>query len=386
MSTPMRQDERERLMTEVADLLAADQVPMSDSTMENEVYRYTDPGYTRRELDAVFATSPRVLALSAQLPENGDFVTDDLSGEPLVIMRSEDGVARAFYNVCVHRGTKVVCDEQGNRQRHTCPFHGWVYDTTGTLRAVSSPEAFPDLDPSRQALAPVSVVERHGFIWQLPDGWSEADLVESLGGLDDELDAYEVAGFVLERTEVIEQPINWKFVIDGFLETYHFRYLHENTIAPFARTNFGPTREYGSNVRMVVLRASYDEHVTRADGLVDPMPHIAVAYQLFPNTVVVWQGTHIEVWTSYPSTAAPDQCSIRVSVLAPEPTTTEQQQRGWDRNWAILMGTVLEEDFAVSRRAQAGYRTGALTHLVYGRNEPALQAFHRNLAARIGSG
>lgn len=373
-------------MAEVADLLAAGRVPMTDDTMENEVSRYTDPEYTRRELDAVFATSPRVLALSAQIPQKGDFVTDEVSGEPLVIMRSQDGVARAFYNVCVHRGTKVVCEEQGNRQRHACPFHGWVYDTNGTLRSVSNSEAFPDLGPSRQGLVPVSVVERHGFIWQLPDGWSGGDLVESLGGLDDELDAYGVANFVLERTAVVEQPINWKFVIDGFLETYHFRFLHENTIAPFVRTNFGPTEEYGSNVRMVVLRSSYDEHVTQADGLVDPMPHIAVAYQLFPNTVVVWQGTHIEVWTSYPTAAAPDHCSIRVSVLAPEPTTTEEQQRDWDRNWAILMGTVLEEDFAVSRRAQAGYRTGAVTRLVYGRNEPALQAFHRNLAMRVPCG
>lgn len=370
-------------MAEIADLLAADRFPMVDSTMENEVYRYTDPEHTKRELVEVFGASPRVVALSGQVPENGDFVTDDLSGDPLLIMRSADGVARAFYNVCVHRGTKVVCEEQGNRQRHACPFHGWVYDTLGTLRSVPNPEAFGDLGPSRQGLAPVSVVERHGFIWRLPDGWSETDFVESLGGLEDEFDAYGFADFVLERTEVIEQPMNWKFVMDGFLETYHFRFLHANTLGPYVRSNFGPTDEYGLNVRMVVLRTSYDEHVTQADGLVDPMPHMAVAYQLFPNTVVVWQGTHIEVWTSFPTAGEPDRCSIRVSVLAPEPTTTEAQQRNWDRNWAILMGTVLEEDFAVSRRAQAGYQTGAVTHLVYGRNEPALQAFHRNLAGHI---
>ena len=379
----MQQVERERLMAEIAELLATNRVPMVDSTSENEVFRYCDPAYTQRELADVFATSPRVLAYSAQVPNPGDFATDDLSGEPLVVMRSEDGVAQAFYNVCLHRGTKVVCEESGNRQRHACPFHGWVYDSSGKLRAVSSPEAFPDLDSSREGLVPVSVVERHGMIWQLPDGWTDADLIDSLGGLDAELEAYGFDRYLLERTEVIEQPLNWKFMVDGFLETYHFKFLHQKTIGPFIRSNFGPTQEYGANVRMVVLRSSYEQEVLGKDGPVDPMPHLAVAYQLFPNTVLVWQGTHIETWTSYPTNGAPDQCSIRISVLIPEPTTEEDRQRDWDRNWAILTGTVLEEDFAVSRRAQAGYATGAVSKVVYGRNEPALQAFHRNLADRI---
>lgn len=104
---------------------------------------------------------------------------------------------------------------------------------------------------------------------------------------------------------------------------------------------------------------------------------------LFPNTVLVWQGTHFEVWTVHPTGAVPDRCTIRVSVLIPNPAVTEQQQRNWDRNWAILMGTVLEEDFAVSRRAQAGFATAAQTQVVYGRNEPALQAFHRSFATLI---
>lgn len=384
-SLTMQQVERERLMAEIAALLATDSVPMTDSTLENEVYRYRDPDYTKRELDDVFAASPRVLAFSAQIPEKGDFFADDISGEPLVIMRSEDGVARAFFNVCLHRGTKVVCDEAGNRQRHTCPFHGWVYDSRGDLRAVSSSDAFGDLGPTRQGLAPVSVVERHGFIWRLPDGWTEADLIDSLGGLGAELEAFGLDGYRLERTEVFEEAMNWKFVVDGFLETYHFKFLHGKTIGPYIRSNFGPFQEYGANVRMVVLRTSYEEAVLDADGPVDPMPHIAVAYQLFPNTVVVWQGTHFETWTSYPTDGAPDKCTIRVSVLIPEPTTPEDGNRDWDRNWAILTGTVLEEDFEVSRRAQAGYATGAITKVIYGRNEPALQAFHRNIAERIPS-
>lgn len=379
----MKHDEQVRVMAEIADLLARDRIPLTDQTWENEVLRYTDPDYTRSELESVFALHPRVIAVSAQVPGAGDFFADDVSGEPVVIMRARDGVVRGFYNVCVHRGTKVVCQESGNRQRHVCPFHGWTYDDAGRLRSVTTEEAFPALGETRGGLVPLNVVERHGIVWRLPDGWSENDLADSLGGLDDELASYGANDMLLDRTAVLEQPVNWKFVIDGFLETYHFKYLHSDTIGPFVRSNFGLTNEYGPHTRMVVLRASYDPDELARDETADPMAHIAVAYQLFPNTVFVWQGTHIEIWTTYPTAGAADRCSIRVTVVIPDPANSDTPDIDWDRNWAVLMGTVLEEDFEVSRRAQAGFRTGAVVKVVYGRNEPALQAFHRNLAEQV---
>lgn len=378
----MRRSEQLRVMAEIADLLANDRVPMADHTLEKEVFRYTDPGYTQRELASVFALNPRVIAVSAQVPDAGDFFADEVSGEPLLITRGQDGVVRGFYNVCVHRGTKVVCQESGSRKRHACPFHGWTYDSEGRLRGVTEVGAFPDLGEGQRGLAPLNVVERHGLVWRLPDGWSEEDLGASLGGLDDELASYEADQMLLDRTATLEQPMNWKFVIDGFLETYHFKYLHRDTIGPYVRSNFGPTDTYERHTRMIVLRASYDTKVL-PDPDADPMPHIAVAYQLFPNTVLVWQGTHIEIWTSYPTNGAADHCNIRVTVVIPDPAKRDTPDLDWDRNWEILMGTVLNEDFEVSRQAQAGLRTGALDKLVFGRNEPALQAYHRNLASEV---
>ncbi len=351
--------------------------------MENPVANYADPHHTQRELDTVFASFPRVLGPAALIPEPGDYFSDDMNGAPLVLSRDLQGVVHGFYNVCVHRGARVVTEARGNRRLHTCPFHGWAYDPTGSLRAVPTADAFPDLDLSRQQLKPIEVAERHGLIWWLPDGWDEAQLTNSLGALDDELAAYSLEHLTLFRTEILEQPINWKFVMDGFLETYHFKFLHRDTIGPFVRSNFGLTDTFQTHTRMVVLRASYDEHVLHAEPPQDLLSHAAVMYQLFPNTVLVWQGPQIEVWTAYPHAASPNQCDVRVSVLIPDPNDEQQQRVDWERNWQVLMDTVLNEDFAVSRQAQAGMTSGALTHFVYGRNEPALQAFHRNLAQHV---
>jgi phenylpropionate dioxygenase-like ring-hydroxylating dioxygenase large terminal subunit len=381
----MEQLERERFVAEVAVHLRDGVVPMADATMENPVAAYTDAAHTRRERALVFDTQPMVLAVSAQVPNAGDFVTDELTGEPLVVVRGEDLVVRAFYNVCRHRGTKVVCESGGSQRRFACPFHGWTYDTTGTLRAVPESYAFPDLDEARNHLTQLPVVERHGLIWRLPPGWAEADLIESLGPLDAELASYGAETYVLERSEQIEQPFNWKFAIDGFLETYHFRFLHSKTIAPFIRGNYGPTTTYGHNIRMMALRSSYIPEVAEASEFVDPMPHVAAVYILFPNTVFVWQGDHLEVWRMYPDGDDPGRSIMTASLLAPKATETDDEQRHWDRNWAVLMGTVLNEDFAVSRAAQAGFGSRAQTHVLYGRNEPALQAFHRSLASLCGS-
>lgn len=204
----MEQLERERFVAEVAVHLREQVVPMAPSTMENPVASYTDAAHARRERTLVFDTQPMVIAASAQVPNAGDFVTDELTGEPLLIVRGEDLVVRAFFNVCRHRGTKVVCEPSGSQRRFACPFHGWTYDTTGTLRAIPESYAFPDLDEARSRLSELPVVERHGLIWRLPSGWHEADLIESLGHLDAELAAYRAETYVLERTELIEQPFN----------------------------------------------------------------------------------------------------------------------------------------------------------------------------------
>lgn len=378
----MREQERQRLVAEINELLHTGVIPMCEHTMENAVYRYADAQYTQAELDSVFATMPRVLAPSALIPAPGDFFTDDINGAPLIITRDPEGVVRGFHNVCLHRGARVVTDTAGNRRLHNCPFHGWAYDTRGHLRAVPSAEAFPDLHEHRRGLMPVHVVERHGLVWLLPDGWNTERLAENLGALDDEFGAYQIDRLALHRSEILEQPMNWKFVIDGFLETYHFKFLHRNTIGPFVRSNFGLTDTFGLNTRMVVLRASYDEHILKAEQPDDLLAHTAVMYQLFPNTVLVWQGPQIEIWTAHPKTGKPDQCNVRVSVLIPGQDAAPHKT-DWQRNWQILMNTVLNEDFAVSRQAQNGLASGALTHILYGRNEPALQAFHRHLAACV---
>jgi hypothetical protein len=93
---------------------------------------------------------------------------------------------------------------------------------------------------------------------------------------------------------------------------------------------------------------------------------------------------HFESWVIFPDRDDPARFAARVQLLAPRPTSTPEEQRHWDRNWKVLMDTVLEEDFVVSQAIQRGFSVGAQEHVTFGRNEPALQHFHRSLVEVLG--
>ena len=121
--------------------------------------------YFSRELleieeELLFRRHWQLVCHVADLPEPGDFQTLDIAGERALIVRGRDGAIRAFHNLCRHRGSRVVAEEQGNlRNVIICPFHGWTYDLEGRLRWVAQPRALPPLDADEwglKALAKIS--------------------------------------------------------------------------------------------------------------------------------------------------------------------------------------------------------------------------------------
>ena len=88
---------------------------------------YFDTRMAELEQHSVFARTWQVAGRADQVRKNGDFFTADLAGEPIVVARGEDGVLRAFYNVCRHHAAAVVTEAQGSAHQFRCPYHGWSY-------------------------------------------------------------------------------------------------------------------------------------------------------------------------------------------------------------------------------------------------------------------
>lgn len=379
----MQHEARERVMAEIDQYLDSGTTAMAPAVMRSPVAEYVDPHRVAQERD-LLRSVPVVLGHGSRCAAPRSFFTEDVAGVPVLVVRQDDGSLKALLNVCRHRGAKVERDECGQRNGFTCPYHAWSYELNGSLRHVSYDDSFGDLDRSASALVELPVEERHGLVWVVLTPGASIDVATHLGGLDAELASYGLDSYVVERDTLLRADVNWKIVVDGFLETYHLKFLHRTTIGPYIRTNLAPFEALGPHGRMVGVRDSYDEVLGKPGNEADCMPHIAVIYQLFPNTVLVWQADHFESWLVFPEGDRPDRCVARVQLLAPHPIKGESEQRMWDLNWKILMQTVLEEDFPVGETMQRGFSSGAQDHVTFGRNEPALQHFHRSLAEILG--
>jgi len=377
------------LMERVLAHLASGSDPMADAVLMHPVDRYVRVDHLEREREILFNDYPLVIGYSDDVRNPGDFFTDDLTGKSLLVVRGDDGVLRGFHNVCGHRGAKVEAAASGNQLRFTCPYHAWSYDCAGSLRKIQYDDGFSGVDREARSLVELPVAERHGLVWAKPGGrpGESLDIGAYLGALDEELSGFGVQGYVHERTDVLRQPFNWKLVVDGFLETYHIRFLHRNTIGPYITSNFAMFDPFGVHGRMIALRTSFTEAVVEAPPQERHfLPHIAIIYLIFPNTVLVWQGDHFEVWSVFPDPEAPSAMVTRASLLAPRRATSDEETRHWDKNWNVLMKTVLEEDFVIAKTMQNGFQSGVRSHAVFGRQEAPLQHYHQMLEREMAAG
>jgi phenylpropionate dioxygenase-like ring-hydroxylating dioxygenase large terminal subunit len=359
--------------------------PLAPSELLNPTRPYYDPEHLQRELKALFRRFPIVVGHASQLSGAGAFLTADLVGLPIVVVRQDDGSVRAFANLCRHRGARVVEEPYGAARSFRCPYHGWIYGTDGALRAITESSAFAGLDRAQRGLIPVPVEQRHGLLWASADSAARLDVGTHLGALDRELTGFGLDAYVEERSVWLRDRLNWKLVVDGFLEAYHLPVLHPRTAGALIHGRPAPFAAQGRHGRMVAARKSFDRHLSTAPEQVDLLPHVAVVYQLFPNSILIWQGDHFELWTVFPDVADPARSSARVSLLAPSAELAESRRGHWDKNWQVLMDTVEHEDFRVGRHIQTGFAAGVQEHVVFGRNEPALQHFHRELRAALES-
>ena len=378
----MRNADFERLMTEMDALAAASGTTHAEAPWRNPVAVYRDPEHLHREEARLFDALPLVAASSSELAEPHAFVAIEQGGAPLLVVRQPDGSVRALLNVCRHRASQLVATgTTGCSRRFTCPFHAWSYGPDGRLLGVTDQEGFAGLDRDSHGLVELPCEERHGLVWVGATPGAPIDVASHLGPLDAELSALCLADFVAERTVRLEAEMNWKLVVDGFLETYHIRFLHPETLSPHLPSNCAQFTGLGPHGRMTAPRNFYDPSRPRSPR--DFLEQVLIVYQVFPNTILTWLTDHFELWQIQPVPGHVDRASVRVSLLVrPEEL---DRKAAWDKNLRILEDTVFAEDWSAAASTQRALRSAAAPdHLVFGRNEPALQHYHRQLAAVVG--
>jgi Rieske 2Fe-2S family protein len=178
-----------------------------------------------RELDRIVYKSWLYAGHISQIPDAGDYFLYDVGEDSFIISRDPDGKIHALMNVCRHRGARVCEEATGNRKTFVCPYHGWVYNVDGTMRAARHMEAKEGFKPDDYGLKQARVVEFEGMIFINCDP-DAPDFLPALNKIAVTLKPYDLANAKVAHKQIYTVHANWKLVLENYLECYHCATSH----------------------------------------------------------------------------------------------------------------------------------------------------------------
>lgn len=340
------------------------------------VAEYADPARFDRERELVLRPALNVVAHASQLPSPRSFLTLDLHGRPVLLVRDESGAPRAFLNVCRHRGATVEPRASGQcKGRFVCPYHAWTYGTDGALKSVRFQDGFPTLERATSGLVELACQEAGGLLWvSAAPGTPPAVAAGSKEALD-ELESLGMAECEVFATTRKVWKGNWKLIVDGGLESYHFKIAHRQTVGPFFVDNGSTWQPLGDHLRSVLPRREIRDLAGRPKREWDIRAASHVLYSLFPNASVLVQERHFELILIAP--LSPTETLVELSTVVPTPTgaLSDQDRAFYTANHAFTKKT-LYEDFELAEQIQRGVDSGANTHFRFASFEGALTHWH----------
>lgn len=189
---------------------------------------YFSRDYMAQEWEKVWTRSWLIAGVSSDLTEVGDFFVFDIGDESIIVTRTDAGI-KAFYNVCSHRGSKLVWEERGNRKVFVCPFHSWSFHNDGELRRITDEDTFqPEVIAHRPGLTPVACAEQAGIVF-VSMNENPPPLAEAIGLPEGYLEAYNINAMKVVRHVRSEWGSNWKVGVEAFYESYHLHAVHPET-------------------------------------------------------------------------------------------------------------------------------------------------------------
>jgi choline monooxygenase len=303
---------------------------------------YTDPAMLEAERQAVFARTWQAVGRSDWVAAPGSYFSCEIAGEPVLVARGEDGVLRAFSNVCRHRGS-LLAEGQGCGPVIRCPYHGWTYKLDGSLFGQPEFEGVADWDRSKVCLPPFQPAVWGPFVFVNQDALAPP-LAEVLGAIPGEIAqigcAIERLRFRHRRDYVI--ACNWKVYIDNYLEGYHLPTAHPSLFREldYAEYRVDAYRYYSSQIAPI-------RQGTPRYGFSDGSRQ-ALYYWIFPNFML---------------NVYPDNLSSNIILpLGPEQTLTifewfAYADGGVEQATIDFSDEIQQEDIGICESVQRGLRS-----------------------------
>jgi Rieske 2Fe-2S family protein len=192
-----------------------------------DAYFYRSHVIYQTELEQIVFKSWLYAGHVSQIPDSGDYFLFELGEDSIIVSRDDKGKVQAMHNICRHRGARVCEDMSGNRGSFVCPYHGWVYNIDGSLRAARDMEMLEDFSSDNYGLKPVRLEVFQGlmFINCDPDA---ADFRGPLEKMTVQLGAYDLANAKVADSKLYAVEANWKLCLENYLECYHCATSHRS--------------------------------------------------------------------------------------------------------------------------------------------------------------
>ena len=351
------------------------------------VENYLNPARFSAEIERL-RSYPSVYLPSAAIPNPGDRAERTTFGVPLFAVRGRDGRARVFRNACRHRGMALV-EGPGCAHALVCRYHGWTYRLDGSLSHVPHAEAFPDLDMPARGLVEVDSREVDGIIvigpLQPPASDSARQRADAAMAALADGSPWRDKLLPAERLVAVRptlRSMNWKVLVEQFLEGYHIRSTHKDTFYPIQYDDLNVVETFGPNSRVTFPYKNIERLRDRPESTWTVGHRVTYVYHLFPNVVFATFPNQVLVITIDPVDL--DHTTVTLYAMA---TPDEAQHVAADTDAASGARNLLNEggveDNEMSEGVQRGLHAGANAFVEFGRHESAIGHFHATLDERL---
>ncbi len=336
---------------------------------------YVDSRIAELESKAVFGKTWQMVGRADQVASPGQFVTATLAGEPIVVVRGNDAVMRAFYNVCRHHAAAVVTEPCGQASILRCPYHGWNYGLDGALKGTPEFDGVKNFERHENGLVPVKVDTWEKFVFVSLDPQA-VPLRDFLGRLATRIAPLSISKLHYFDSRIYDIHCNWKVFIDNYLDGgYHVPHLHKglNSVLDY--------KEYTIEIE--------DRYCLQSSPMVASSTDTAIGatrkgdraryFWLYPNLMINCYEGYMDTNLVLPVDV--DHCRVLFDFYFAD---VSEARREYNQQSLAVGARVQEEDLGICEAVQRGlksrsYGAGRLSV----RREAGEHLFHRLLAADL---
>jgi carnitine monooxygenase subunit len=315
---------------------------------------YTDPAIHAREMATIFRHAWQPFARTADLAAPGSYVAGSLLGEEIVVLRDRDGVLRGFFNVCQHRGHRLLKGKGSLKAAIACPYHAWSYGLDGRLRAAPNADNVPDFTKDGVALQPVAVEEFCNIVLVSLDPQATSFRAQHPGIEQEILSLAPRMGELAfhDRSEAA-LACNWKVAVENYGECYHCRTAHPTLTTGLLDPDRYFVELFERHHRhSVAATSNTDKLIYRIDPAAGPRAQELGSWLVWPNMAFqINPGSNYVLFHFEPT--GPETTTARIDWFF-GPWVAESERR---RIVAEHASTTLAEDVSLVAEVQVGLRS-----------------------------